>query len=411
MNLRICRTISGLGVLKFLIFMLTLAVIIDPADMLLKLKVPLFILTMIYGIIIKNNLSFSKTTVYVCFFFFIIPLISFLVFVSDPVDHRFSYAMAYIKSFAFIFLLLIIENHEIKIDRYINILLFVIVGLTLYSYITLKYFPALFEKFYIYTTDKQMTAFGQRHFFGITYASLFFSTSPLLVFPLSFYTYRFLFHNKKIRNLLLSLLVLITMVLSGTRANIFSGFLIVGLLFIYWLYIKISKLFILIIPIFLILVIPVVVSTLSINGIDQSNKIKLGHLNSYIELYEDHPLYLLTGQGIGGTFYSEGSRAVIEKTELTYLETIRLFGLPLSLFFYYLLCVPFFLFLRNIKYMPDKIYFFLAYFFYLVIAGTNPLLMSSTGFLVLVSVYSKVLIYMKQIRLFKFSFLSAKNIS
>ena len=60
---------------------------------------------------------------------------------------------------------------------------------------------------------------------------------------------------------------------------------------------------------------------------EASNAIKFGHLPSYWQLFNDHPEYLLIGQGPATSFYTEGFHEMTLQTEWTYLELLRNYGL------------------------------------------------------------------------------------
>ena len=122
---------------------------------------------------------------------------------------------------------------------------------------------------------------------------------------------------------------------------------------------------------------------------EASNMVKYAHLTSYKNLFNEHPEYLLLGQGPGTEFYSLGFREMTVKTEWTYLELIRNYGIMCLPILYVILKPLYDLFALSVK-QESTIAVALAYMIYLVIAGTNPLLLSSTGMFVLLSAYSYV---------------------
>ena len=105
-----------------------------------------------------------------------------------------------------------------------------------------------------------------------------------------------------------------------------------------------------------------------------------------MELFETHPLYLLLGQGPGTAFYSEGFHSMTYTTEWTYMELLRNYGI-FSLLIFAVMVYPL---TQLYKLRRDRrvAAMMFAYIFYLLIAGTNPLLISSTGMLVLLTIYS-----------------------
>ena len=120
---------------------------------------------------------------------------------------------------------------------------------------------------------------------------------------------------------------------------------------------------------------------------EPSNLVKYAHLASYKELFNENPLYLLLGQGPATEFYSIGFRKMTLKTEWTYLELLRNYGMLCLPILYVILRPLFELIKLSFKY-DSALTIAAAYIIYLVIAGTNPLLLSSTGMLVILSAYS-----------------------
>jgi hypothetical protein len=95
----------------------------------------------------------------------------------------------------------------------------------------------------------------------------------------------------------------------------------------------------------------------------------------------------LFGQGLGASFFSTAWGTRVTLTEVTYLEIIRNYGLILAPIFYLLILYP----LRVLTDAGQRVdhYVFLAYAAYLYICSGNPLLLSSTGMLVLAIVLVK----------------------
>ena len=120
---------------------------------------------------------------------------------------------------------------------------------------------------------------------------------------------------------------------------------------------------------------------------EPSNLVKYAHLASYKKLFEANPEYLIFGQGPATEFYSEGFRGMAIRTEWTYIELIRNFGI-LCLPILYVIFLPMYKMLRVADKCDSALAIASSFFIYLIIAGTNPLLISSTGMLVLLSMYS-----------------------
>lgn len=102
--------------------------------------------------------------------------------------------------------------------------------------------------------------------------------------------------------------------------------------------------------------------------------------------FEHYPEYYIFGQGVGSWIYSIGFKESVTQTEWTYIELLRTCGLY-SLLTFALLFYP----IKKMKDILQKnvtLGVLLAYVMFILIAGTNPLLISSTGMVVLLMVYS-----------------------
>jgi len=298
----------------------------------------------------------------------------------------------YFNSFFFFLLVLIIVNERIKLTKIFNYSSLLVVLITLGSYCVLVYNPKTFGSLYQYfVVNKGVAVYGLRNYGDFTLLMMFYKTSPLLIFPLSYYLYQVLIKqdwNKIFLKIIILIFVIITLFLSGTRANILSLFLIILFYISFYLYKK-SKIIFAIVSIFYIFIALYGLSAIGgflLSKQEVSNMIKFRHFISYIEHFSDNIGGLIFGQGIGGSFYSLGINRLTNITELSYFELVRIWGLPITIIFILVLIIPIFYEIksRNISHL------FIAYIAYLFIAGTNPLLLSSTGMIVLVYVFSNM---------------------
>jgi hypothetical protein len=174
------------------------------------------------------------------------------------------------------------------------------------------------------------------------------------------------------------------LILSGTRANI----IVAIVLFFYTFYIhmkkKHRKYVFLLLFVLIVLLFPKIINVLVNSFFDpneSSMNVKAGHLKSYINLFRNNLDIFLFGSGTGAIFYSFGSHRLLSITELTYFESIRIFGL--------LLCIPLTVFLL-VPLLKTSGILRMAYLMYLFVMGTNPLLYSSTGLTAIVFVYTNI---------------------
>ena len=116
----------------------------------------------------------------------------------------------------------------------------------------------------------------------------------------------------------------------------------------------------------------------------ESSSIKALTQVSYFETFDtDCIRSIFFGWGYGSTFYSLGRRAFVDVTELSHLETVRRYG------FIGMLGIMLFVWLKPvIKKMTReraiiKYYYLLIVLAYIFVACTNPYLIDSLGFCVL----------------------------
>jgi len=240
---------------------------------------------------------------------------------------------------------------------------------------------------------KVYAIYALRNFGGYPVLQMFYKTSPLLVFPLSYYLFQILIQgNVKLLFLKLTILlsIIVTLFLSGTRANIVSLALIILFYLSYYIYKKSRIVFVVLTGLYTLLAIYglSIIGGILFNATEISNLVKFGHYISYIEHFSDHIGQFIFGNGLGSSFYSYGINRITNVTELTYLELIRIWGMPISIIFLLVLLTPI---LYEIK-AKQFSHLFIAYIAYLFIAGTNPLLLSSTGMIVFVYVFSNIML-------------------
>ena len=185
-----------------------------------------------------------------------------------------------------------------------------------------------------------------------------------------------------------ALLLLHMFVISGTRSSVLLPvFFACSVLFIFCRNGRFARYIFYPAAIIFFVMFIVVLMMLLMEKDEPSNLVKYAHLASYKELFNDNPEYLLLGQGPATEFYSIGFRKMTLKTEWTYLELLRNYGMLCLPILYVILRPLFELIKLSFKY-DSALTIAAAYIIYLVIAGTNPLLLSSTGMLVILSAYS-----------------------
>jgi hypothetical protein len=368
--------------------------VIDPGNSIFKAKGLLFISTLLLGLwyCAKHKLFFNKNILLVCLFFgLFLPLYGFFVGKTQNYAFDISFAFMYVKSFLFIWLLMI-QRASIPFAKHLSIAsLFVIVP-SLYFIIIISAFDPN-ETYYF--VQHNAVFISRRMFAGfIVDPVIYYKTLSLSVFGIGWLLATLRenpsFHQK-IFKIILLVATLIVVVNSFSRAIwISTTVLLLHHFYIKWKHKKVPRrIFAILLLVLLFVALPVVLQKVIFAPGEEANAIKYAHVLSYIDLFAAHPLVLLIGQGLGGGFYSGGFGEITYMTELGYLELIRFFGVPLFCIIVWLLFYPLFFYLRNRAYIAHKDKFvYLSYGLYLFCIGTNPLLINSTGMIVLVVVYS-----------------------
>jgi hypothetical protein len=230
-----------------------------------------------------------------------------------------------------------------------------------------------------------MAFIGERVYGGLNFPYIYFITSLALVFLVAHDAWRF-FENKTIKEFVFLIISISALFLSGTRAAMVAS-IMTPVMVIFWQKIgKISVpltlfLFILLFALISVIGDSFVSDMVSLN--DGSNNKKIAYIGHYLNIYSD-PLTLLFGQGFNAHVWSDSVNLIISegasKTELTYLELVRVFGLPVALFLMFSL---FYLPFSSQIVHPSLLWVKPAIFIYLLVSFLNPYLFSMNGMLLL----------------------------
>ncbi len=378
-------------IVNFLLSIFCFVLIVDPPNTILRAKNPVFIvLVALLFVRYRTKMETSKLVIFLLTYLLIVATFLRGDMAGYPFDYEFT--TGFIKAFAPILLLCWVSKLEI-----FNKMLFPLVCISLFSIFiayAMYFSPAIETAIYGFLQEENdFMKLSRRSFLGISLISVFYKTIPLAIMPCSVYCYKAITERKhRIGNVLLFLIFAMAIFFSGTRANMLSVFFIFSFL---WIRQKGNEVFgkvltYLLIFIFLLFALYLVTVFLSEKG-EHSNAIKFGHLMSYYDLFVTHPDILLFGQGIGSLFYSAGFGEMVPQTEWTYVELVRYFGFFGALFIIGIFFYPLYYLYKHKTEVQYALPFGLGYFLYLCIAGTNPLLISSTGMLALVVGYSYVL--------------------
>lgn len=375
---------------KLLLFFLIFSLIIDPTGEFFRFKYISTILSfLIFGIyFIKNKKYkfFNKTLlVYLILFAILMPVyglcITYLNGQLIPIiDSSYvGFSLLLLISFPVIFS---VEN-----EIFFKVL---VLALRCLSLITIT---ILFS--FIYDTDsigisqffidKKSMLVGNREYAGIQTYFLYFTASPLLIFLVTFDSNN-LINKISFKNVLFFIISSVSIFLTGTRFSMLVAIVVLPLMFFIKniSYKKIINYSFLLILLIIVLFQNSFISSF-FNSNESSNSVKLGYFETYSSLF-CQPKILILGQGFNAYDSSTIFRNMLinfgnegVKTELTFIEILRVFGFFFgTLLMIFLISIPFILYQKI-----EKLNFLIvAFILYLINASINPYIFSTNGVLV-----------------------------
>lgn len=375
---------------RFVFLLLLLVTVLDPGNNIFKLKEFFFVLTFLIGLVNFKKYTNFNILIGSISFSLAFPLI--WLFFGYIFDYNFSsqFAIMYLKSFAFFLILNVSLDNRIDFSKLFVFATFLLIPITIFLFFLIGEFKLAEMALLNYG---ETFAISRRAFGGIVFDPvIFYKTSPLLIFGLSYLCQENRF-KYSILNIILILFCLATMIISGTRANMLGSFIIL-FYFIYKNYVSISKLrksvfWSLSVFVFVFFFIPFL-SEFVFDKNEQSNETKLSIINDYFSLWSENPFSIVFGQGLGGGFNTI-ERGLSYMAEPTYFEILRMFGLVGGIIFLFFLIIPLYLFFKSksTDLFEKHFYMLVAYIIYILIEfPSNPLLLSSTGMIVMVVIYS-----------------------
>lgn len=243
----------------------------------------------------------------------------------------------------------------------------------------------IFEDFVWFWVSNEVAAIGRREYAGIEFPYIYFYASPML-FTLLVYSGWNVLSRPSPNNVLDLFVTLTALILSGTRANILLSFFALFLV-VMWKA-KDSKTARIMVVVFIacytigfVYLYDLIAAFFSSS--DESNLSKIQYLITYAGIFND-PIDLIFGQGFNAHVWSNSASNIIaedaSKTELTYLEFVRVFGVIVFLMFI-LTIVMIILKLNSLSSQWRWLSPSLAML--ILVANLNPYLFSTNGMLLL----------------------------
>ena len=361
--------------------------IFDPADVVLGLKVPLFILCFITGGLVAlerpGRIYVPMPLVIYTLLFVTIPLFSiFVYYLKNGTDPYEGFIM--LKAYLFITLAIILVVTDIDLTKYLSNILLLMALCIISLFIFLLIFP---DSFILLNTIGMETGIfipSRRSYDGIfTFQQAYFVCSPMLVVSIAYYFFRFReSHNKDYWSLVLLTISIVGLFLAGSRNNMFAAVILP--ISLYFIFSRKRILPTVLVSCLLIVLILVTANELAVllDPTEEANSKRLSYLSDYAKIFSDLS-NLFFGQGLGAYYNFSNLSNPYFVTELTYFEVFRNFGLFLGFFMLFMLAYPIFKTFRLGKSALLQKHIAVAYSFYLVMCFTNPNLFNSLGILIL----------------------------
>jgi hypothetical protein len=375
------------GLLRVNLFLLLMIAVFDPVDQ-SHFKAPLFVgvwLIFLVDLVISRD-GHSEIPpalfLYTLLFIVVLPLAGAMVYLIRGGQTPGYEGLKYWKSYLFLTLCIPLAVKRINLIRPLAVVLSLLSAATISLYVLASGSEVLRVELEGFGAATYTFSLTDRTYENLTYHGLYFFGSSLLVVAVVYFSYHFMFSvgRAKLLNAFLLALNVCGMVMSGSRNNILVGFVAPLLVFAWYRGNKTRLTMAAVLLAILLAGISSGILQAMLSSADESNATKLDHLHDYVTLFADWRT-LWFGQGFGATFFSRAWGAQVSLTELTYLEIIRNFGLLLSPLLFFLILYPLKA-LADPEFRTDH-YLFLGYLGYLYLCTGDPLLLSSSGMLVL----------------------------
>lgn len=367
-------------ILYILIPFYIILISVDPGDIVLGLKMPLFVLILGISILqlILDQTSIPSIILIIMFTVILFPIAAFCHGLSMGNVEDYTYALGHFKSFLFLLFFFAIAIVDFEYVFKITCVSGTILSLaTIVLYIIASIESPIFNLVYQYVTNNNIAMMSIREYYGISITGVYMKTGPLIFLS---YTYVLYFMKKSIWRTILMLINCFALLIAGSRVPMLMG-LALTLIYIAG-NIKFSKEVKVFISFIFSVGIVTLIYILASETSEVSNQIKYGNTYSYI-LEITKGLTPLFGAGLGSEFWAMGNEAYLSYSELTYFDILRIYGIPAGCLMILLIYYPLLEYIRYHNLLPDKYkHFIIAYSAYMILAGTNPVLICSTGMFV-----------------------------
>mgnify|MGYP007012483307 CR=1 FL=1 len=358
----------------YFLFLVTLS--LDPTGFHSRLKDLLFVVLVIYGVIycLKRRQYLAPVNRITFIVFLLIPLWGmFIAYITGHFDDN-GYAMSQLRSMLYISIFFFVVTMRLNVILkaiWINGLIMAVLTLILFFLFQMGgvFMEVIYE--YCNVSGNYMMAYN-RNFLGYLVNGLFFKAGSLIIFSFLYNLYQY----KGPLKLLFSIILYLSLMVAGSR----TPMLVQTMILLVYFYDKniIGKFLTRTMTLVLLCMLIMVTYLLATQKNEDSNEVKYENFMSYVDDISDkgHPVW---GAGLGSVFWAKGRNSYLSYSELSYLDIIRIYGFPVGLCFIFLFFAPCFWLW---KYFPRSQFlkrYCLGYVLFLILSGTNPLLLGSIG--------------------------------
>jgi hypothetical protein len=368
-------SISSLELSKFLTWLLLVGLLVDIGGG-FGLKYIILVFFLGFALVKSLKANFDKSIfldISVCAFFSAAALLSVIR------GNEFGAAFSEVSFLAFVFLIVLgkgvganfIESIFLRVSFYAAIVIVI-------TFTLILLFPEIGIAATSFAKENRLGYIGLKSIdSGVPNVYFRWSSWLLLGFSLSLFLKKYLLSAVI---LTAAVMTLSTAIIGGIFLIIFSYTFMDGRLG----HIKIFKIFFSFILVFVGILLAMnmfpdvlqeIISKFSTSSV--SSSVKLGHIESILNLLSNNPSYLIYGQGPGSSFYSVGVDAFVTNVEVSHFNLLRQFGLLGFIFFFSYTCyVVICLLCLGRPGYPWAVGLTVMF----LVAGTNPLLLSPIFF-------------------------------
>ncbi|MGQ7945277.1 O-antigen polymerase [Flavobacterium sp. WC2509] len=321
------------------------------------------------------------------------PFIVLFIFLYGYVFSFFNFvdkelALQFFLSALVLFLIYPISRYRIDIDKIAKISGFamaVYTGISLLIVVVFMDLP-ISAPYYMFFSNYSAGSNGLREFAEEGSLSFHMGTVPFLYLPYCLFVISYL-DKRKFRSLLCAIILFITVFISASRGLILSC-LIATIAIIFFKSSLKNKIYFLsfTIPLVILLIFYLLAATNVFDSKEESNSVKIGHFESFIEHLNFFNFFL--GEGLASFYYSKGSQTMKAHTEITPLDMLRYFGFILTPILYLVIILP----TKKIaSYLGDNVLYVVLFLIYVANSFTNPTFFNSYGLLLALWYWNKIL--------------------